>query len=84
MKDWNGPMMLEEMKRPEGAQGNKMGQGSPKQREYKPNNSTGLLELSRRKLYNRPKRGPTNTSQMITWQKQRGNMAKVLANPQRR
>ena len=34
-----------------------MGQGSPKQHEYKPNDSTGLLKLGRRKAYNRPKRG---------------------------
>ena len=83
MKDWNGPVMLEEMKRPEGAQGNKMGQGSPKQREYKPNNSTGLLELSRRKVYSRPKGGLVSTSQIITWQKQRGDMAEVSVDPQR-
>ena len=79
MKDWNGPGMPEEMKRAEDAQRNKMGQGSfqrdemdqgsPKQCEYKPNDSTGLLELSRRKIYSRPKRGPASTSQMKTWQK---------------
>ena len=34
-----------------------MGQGSPKQHEYKPNDSTGLLEFGRRKAYSRPKRG---------------------------
>ena len=34
-----------------------MDQGSPKQHEYKPNDSTGLLELGRKKAYNRPKRG---------------------------
>ena len=71
--------MLEEMKWAEDAQRNKMGQGSfqrdemdqgsPKQCEYKPNDSTGLLELSRRKIYTRPKRGLANTSQMKTWQK---------------
>ena len=79
MKDWNGPGMPEEMKRAEDAQRNKMGQGSfqrdemdqgsPKQCEYKPNDSTGLLELSRRKIYSRPKRGLASTSQMKTWQK---------------
>ena len=71
--------MPEEMKWAEDAQRNKMGrgsfqrdemdQGSPKQCEYKPNDSTGLLELSRRKIYTRPKRGLANTSQMKTWQK---------------
>ena len=44
-----------------------MGQGSPKKHEYKPNDSTGLLELSKRKAYSRPKRGPASTSQIITW-----------------
>ena len=34
-----------------------MDQGSPKQHKYKPNDSTGLLELGRRKAYNRPKSG---------------------------
>ena len=73
MKDWNGPKMPKEMKRAEDAQKNKMGQamemgqGSPKQHEYKPNDITGLLELSRRKEYSRPKRGPASTSQIITW-----------------
>ena len=81
MKDWNGLVMLEEMKRAKDAQGNKMGQGSPKQCEYKHNNSTRLLELSRGKVYSKPKRGLASTSQMITWQKQWGNMAKVLADP---
>ena len=38
-----------------------------KQREYKPNDSTRLLELSKRKVYSKLKRGPTSTSQMITW-----------------
>ena len=54
----------------EDAQRNKMGQGSPKQRGNKPNGSTGLQELSKWKVYNRPKRGPASISQMITWQKQ--------------
>ena len=58
-----------------------MGQESPKQREYKPNDSIGLWELSRRKVYSKPKKGPASTSQMIIWQKQRGDMAKVLADP---
>ena len=58
--EWVG--MLEEMKRTEVAQKNKMGQGSPKQCEYKSNDSIGLLELSRRKVYSRPKRGPISTS----------------------
>ena len=50
-------------------QRNKMGQKSPKQCEYMLNDSTGLLELSRRKEYSRPKRGTASISQMITWQK---------------
>ena len=33
-KDWNGPVMPEEMKRAEDAQRNKMGQGSPKGMEW--------------------------------------------------
>ena len=49
--------MPEEMKQAKDVQKNKMGQGSPKQHEYKPNHSTGLLELSRRKVYSRPKGG---------------------------
>jgi len=61
-----------------------MDQESPKQREYKPNDSVGLWELSIRKVYNKPKKGPASTSEMITWQKQQGDMAKVSANPQRR
>ena len=81
--------MPEEMKWAEDTQRNKMGQKSPKgmkwakeaQHEYKPNDSTGLQELSRRKVYSRPERGLASTSQMITWQKQRGDMAKVLADP---
>ena len=91
MKDWNRPGMPEEMKRVEDAQKNKMDQGSPKgmkwakeaqkQHEYKPNDSTGLLELSRGKVDSRPKRGLASTSQMITWQKQRSDMEKVLADP---
>ena len=44
-----------------------MGQGSPKQHEYKPNDSIGLLELSKRKAYIRPKKGPASISQIITW-----------------
>ena len=36
-----------------------MGQGSPKKHEYKPNDSTGLLELSKRKAYSRPKKRPS-------------------------
>ena len=58
-----------------------MGQGSPKQREYKPNDSIGPLELSKKKVYSKPKRGPASTSQMITWQKQWGDIAKVSADP---
>ena len=50
-------------------QRDEMDQGSPKQCEYKPNDSIGPLELSRRKIYSRPKRGPASTSQMKTWQK---------------
>ena len=73
--------MPEEMKQAKDVQKNKMGQGSPKQCEYKRNNSTRLLELSRGKVYSKPKRGLASTSQMITWQKQWGNMAKVLADP---
>ena len=75
MKDWNGLGMPEEMKWAKDAQKNKMGQGSSKvmkwakeaqkQCEYKPNNSIGLLELSRRKVYSRPKRGPASISQII-------------------
>ena len=65
-------------------QRDEMDQGSPKQCEYKPNDSTGLLELSRRKRDSRPKRGLPSTSQMKTWQKSRGDMAaKVSADPQR-
>ena len=60
-----------------------MGRGSPKQCEYKPNNSTGLLELSRRKVYSRPKRGLASTSQIITWHKQQDDIAKVSTNPQK-
>ena len=92
MKNWNVLGMPKEMKQLEDAQkkngpkeleSDEMGQGSPKQHEYKPNDSTRLLELSRRKAYNRPKRGPTSTSQIITWLEQRGGMARVLINPQR-
>ena len=81
MKDWNGLGMPKEMKRAEDSQKNKMGQGSPKQHEYKLNDSTGLLELSKRKAYNRLKRGPTSTSQIITWHEQRGGMVGVLIDP---
>ena len=56
-------------------------QGSPKQHEYKLNDSTGLLELSKRKAYNKLKRGPTSTSQIITWHEQRGGMVGVLIDP---
>ena len=82
---WRSPKDLAKVDGNEGlewagdARGNEMGQGSfqrdemdqgsPKQCEYKPNDSIGLLELSRRKIYNRPKRGPASTSQMKTWQK---------------
>ena len=83
MKDWNGPGMPEEMKRAEDAQKNKMGQGSPKQREYKLNDNTGLLELSRRKVYNRPKGGLASTNQIIARQKQQGGMAEVSIDPQK-
>ena len=62
---------------------NEMGQESPKERENKPNDSNGLWELSKRKVYDGPKRGSTSTSQMITWQKQWGDMAEVSADPQR-
>ena len=75
--------MPEEMKQAKDVQKNKMGQGSPKQHEYKPNHSTGLLELSRRKVYSRPKGGLVSTSQIITWQKQRGDMTEVSTDPQR-
>ena len=60
-----------------------MGQGSSKQHKYKPNDSTGLLELSRRKTYNRSKRGPKITNQIITWQEQQGGMTGVSIDPQR-
>ena len=45
---------------------NEMGQGSPKQHEYKPNDSTKLQEFGKRKAYSKPKRGPVETSQIIT------------------
>ena len=77
MKDWNGPRMLKEMKRTEDAQKNKMGQESPKAMKWtkeaqnsmstSPMNNVGLLELSRKKAYSRPKRGPASTSQIIAW-----------------
>ena len=73
-KEQNGPRELE---------GDKMGQGSPKQYEYKPNDSTGLLELSRRKAYSRPKRGSASTSKILTCQEQRGGMVGVSIDPQR-
>ena len=60
-----------------------MGQGSPKQHEYKPNDSIGLLELSKRKAYIRPKKGPASISQIITWQEQRGGMVGVSIDSQR-
>ena len=47
-----------------------MGQGSPKQHEYKPNDSTGLLKLGRRKVYNRPKRGKVCNKHAFGWQQQ--------------
>jgi len=47
-----------------------MGQGSPKLHEYKLNDNAELLELSKRKAYSRPKKGPSSTSPIITWQEQ--------------
>ena len=74
-------------------QKNKMGQGSPKndemvhrspkQHENKPNDNDGLLELSRRKAYRRPKRGPVSTSQIIAWQERQDGMVGVSTDPQR-
>ena len=61
-----------------------MGHGSPRQHEYKPNNSTGLLELSKGKAYNRLKKDLASTSQIIAWQEYQEGMAKVLTNPQKR
>ena len=59
------------MKRTEDAQKNKTGQGSLKAMKRakeaqnststSPMNNVGLLELSRKKAYNRPKRGPAST-----------------------
>ena len=60
-----------------------MGQGSPKLCESKSSDSIGLLELSQRKVYSKPKRDLASKSQMITWQKQWCNMEKVSADPQR-
>ena len=79
--EWVG--MPKEMKQVEDAQKNEMGQGSSKQHKYKPNDSTGLLELSRRKTYSGSKRGPTSTSQIITWQEQQGDTTGVSIDPQR-
>ena len=73
-KEQNGPRELE---------GDKMGQGSPKQHEYKPKDSTRLLELSRRKAYSKPKRGSTSTSQILTCQEQRGGMVGVSIDSQK-
>ena len=77
MNDWNGLRTPKEMKQTEDAQKNKMGQGSPKAMKRvkeaqnsmstSPMNNAGLLELSKRKAYSRPKRGPTSTSQIIAW-----------------
>ena len=75
--------MPKRIKWAKGLEGEEIGQGSPKQHEYKPTNSTGLLELSKRKAYSRPKGGPASTSQIITWQEQRGGMAWVSVDPQR-
>ena len=61
-----------------------MGQGSPKQHEYKLNDSVGLLELSKGKAYSKPKRGTTSTSQTIAWQEHQDGMAEVLIDPQKK
>ena len=75
------------------AQKNKMGQGSSIAMKWakeaqssmstKPNDSTRLLEFSRRKAYNSPKRGPASISQIITWQEQRGGMVGLSIDLQR-
>lgn len=72
MKDWNRLGMLEEMKWAEDAQRNKIGQGNHKgmkwAKEAQNSVSTspiivpGLLKLSRRNVYSRPKRGPASTT----------------------
>ena len=76
MKYWNGPGMPKEMKLAKDAQKNEMGQGSPKEMKWAkesqnsmsvPNDSAGLLELSKEKAYSRPKRGSASTSQIIAW-----------------
>ena len=48
-----------------------MGQGSPKQYEYQPNGNTGPWELSKGKVYSRPKpsnhRSYNSTAGMTEW-----------------
>ena len=68
VKNWNGLRMSKEKKQAEDAQKDEMGQGSPKQHKYQPNDNTGPLELSKGKAYGRLKRGPASTSQTIAQQ----------------
>ena len=76
MKYWNGLGMPKEMKLAKDAQKNEMGQGSPKEMKWAkeaqnsmsvPNDCAGLLELSKKKAYSKPKRGLASTSQIIAW-----------------
>ena len=45
-----------------------MGQGSPKQYEYQPNGNTRPQELSKGKVYSRPKKSQVSTGHTIAQQ----------------
>ena len=66
-KRWNGLRMPKRIKWDKRARKQWNEPRKPETAYYKPNDSTRLLEFSKRKAYSRPKRGPTGTSQIIAY-----------------